>query len=45
MKHTLGILAAGELGRQIAYYAISDGHYKDVVFFDDVTKEKTIETK
>lgn len=32
---TLGILGAGDLGRQIAHYALSDRHYKNVVFFDD----------
>lgn len=32
---TLGIIGAGHLGQQIAHYAINDGHYKNVVFFDD----------
>lgn len=41
-KETLAILAAGDLGKQIAHYAIEDGHYKKVVFFDDVTQEKFI---
>ena len=34
---TLGIIGAGDLGKQIAYYAINDHHYEDVVFFDDET--------
>lgn len=41
MKKILAILGSGHLGQQIAYYAISDGHYKDVVFFDDFTSDKT----
>jgi len=40
MKKTLAIIGCGDLGQQIAYYAISDGHYQNVVFFDDFTKEK-----
>lgn len=43
MKGTLAILAAGDLGKQIAHYAIKDGHYNNVVFFDDVTNEKSIQ--
>ena len=39
---TLGILGSGDLGQQIAYYAINDGHYDSVVFFDDYTEEKEI---
>lgn len=39
---TLAILGAGDLGQQIAHYALSDGHYEKVVFFDDFTSEKTI---
>lgn len=39
---TLAILGAGDLGQQIAHYAISDNHYDKVVFFDDVTTEKEI---
>ena len=38
----LAILGSGDLGRQIAHYAISDNHYDKVVFFDDVTLEKEI---
>ena len=29
---TLGIIGAGDLGKQIAYYAINDNHYDEVVF-------------
>ena len=36
---TLAILGSGHLGQQIAHYAISDGHYDKVVFFDDFSKE------
>ena len=32
---TLGIIGAGDLGKQIAYYAINEHHYDNVVFFDD----------
>lgn len=39
----LAIIGAGDLGKQIAHYAISDNHYRDVCFFDDFTDEKTIE--
>lgn len=42
MVKTLAILGAGDLGRQIAHYAISDGHYGRVVFFDDVLKNESI---
>jgi sugar O-acyltransferase (sialic acid O-acetyltransferase NeuD family) len=31
----LAIVGSGDLGQQIAYYALSDGHYDDVIFFDD----------
>ncbi len=39
---TLAIVGAGDLGQQIAYYAISDNHYQKVVFFDDFNKDKTV---
>ncbi len=29
---TLGIIGAGDLGKQIAYYAINDHHYDNVVW-------------
>lgn len=39
---TLAIIGAGHLGQQIAHYAVKDGHYGKIVFFDDVTQEKQI---
>lgn len=42
MNKTLAIIGAGDLGLQIAHYAINDDHYKKVVFFDDVLKETFI---
>ncbi|MGK6342220.1 acetyltransferase [Chryseobacterium sp. DT-3] len=32
---TLAIIGSGELGMQIANFAILDGHYQKVIFFDD----------
>lgn len=32
---TLAIVGSGDLGQQIAHYAITDNHYDKVVFFDD----------
>lgn len=31
----LAIIGAGDLGHQIAYHALTDGHYQPVGFFDD----------
>jgi sugar O-acyltransferase (sialic acid O-acetyltransferase NeuD family) len=42
MNRTLGILGAGDLGKQIANYAIHDNHYDQVVFFDDFKKDAFI---
>ncbi|SKB51024.1 acetyltransferase [Maribacter arcticus] len=39
---TLGIIGAGQLGQQIAHFAISDNHYGTIVFFDDFTNENII---
>lgn len=39
---TLAIIGSGDLGQQIAHFAISDKHYDDVVFFDDFSKEKAV---
>lgn len=39
---TLAIIGSGDLGKQIAHYAISDNHYSKVVFFDDFSTEKTV---
>ncbi len=38
INKTLAILGAGDLGKQIAHYALTDRHYKNVVFFDDFFK-------
>lgn len=39
---TLAIIGAGDLGQQIAHYAITDNHYTKVIFFDDFSVGKTI---
>jgi sugar O-acyltransferase (sialic acid O-acetyltransferase NeuD family) len=39
---TLAIIGSGDLGQQIAYYAISDNHYEKVIFFDDFCKEAEV---
>ncbi len=39
---TLGIVGAGDLGQQIAHYAISDHHYRVAVFYDDFTEKKVV---
>src|SRR5699024_4749039 len=39
---TLAIIGAGELGKQIAHYAITDNHFSKIVFFDDFTQEEFI---
>lgn len=39
---TLAIIGSGDLGQQIAYYALSDNHYGKVVFFDDFTDKTEI---
>lgn len=42
MKGVLAILGAGNLGQQIAHFAITDKHYNKVIFFDDFTSESNI---
>ncbi len=42
MSKILAIIGAGDLGQQIAHYAISDNQYQDIVFFDDFTQEKEV---
>ncbi|SHM19275.1 acetyltransferase [Flavobacterium chilense] len=42
MSKILAIVGSGDLGQQIAHYAISDNHYDKVVFFDDFTEEKIV---
>ncbi|MFD1601630.1 acetyltransferase [Flavobacterium artemisiae] len=39
---TLGIIGAGDLGQQIAHYALYDRHYEKVVFFDDFSTAELI---
>ncbi|MCL9809099.1 acetyltransferase [Flavobacterium luminosum] len=39
---TLAIIGSGDLGQQIAHYALSDKHYDTVVFFDDFTTQTEI---
>lgn len=39
---TLAIIGSGDLGQQIAHYALSDNHYDKVVFFDDFSNEKNV---
>lgn len=38
----LAIIGSGDLGQQIAHYAICDNHYSKVVFFDDFTDKDEI---
>lgn len=42
MNKTLAILGAGELGKQIANFAINDNHYSNVFFYDDFNTGKEI---
>ena len=42
MKGVLAILVGGNLGQQIAHFAITDKHYDKVIFFDDFTHESSI---
>jgi sugar O-acyltransferase (sialic acid O-acetyltransferase NeuD family) len=39
---TLAIIGSGDLGQQIAHYALSDNHYDSIVFFDDFSIEKEV---
>lgn len=43
MSKILAILGAGELGQQIANFAISDGHYSKVLFYDDFSAESNVQ--
>lgn len=38
----LAIIGSGDLGQQIAHYALSDNHYDKVVFFDDFTENDQV---
>lgn len=42
MKKILAIIGSGDLGQQIAHYAINDNHYRDVVFFDDFSVQNKV---
>lgn len=39
---TLAIIGSGDLGQQIAHYALSDKHYDKVVYFDDFTTQNEV---
>jgi sugar O-acyltransferase (sialic acid O-acetyltransferase NeuD family) len=39
---TLAIIGSGDLGQQIAHYALQDMHYDKVVYFDDFTSQKEV---
>jgi sugar O-acyltransferase (sialic acid O-acetyltransferase NeuD family) len=39
---TLAIIGSGDLGQQIAHYALYDNRYDKVVFFDDFSNEKMV---
>lgn len=43
INKTLAILGAGDLGKQIAHYALTDKHYERVVFFDDFFKNTKVD--
>lgn len=42
-RKILAIIGAGQLGMQIAHFAISDNHFTNIIFFDDYTNLSTIE--
>lgn len=42
MNKILAIVGSGELGLQIAKYAIEDNHYQNVVFFDDFNNNESV---
>ncbi len=41
-KKTLAIIGAGQLGEQIAHFAITDNHFSNIIFFDDYTSLSSI---
>lgn len=45
MSKILAILGAGELGKQIAHFAINDLHYSKVVFYDDYSTQSNVQGK
>ena len=42
MNKILAIIGSGQLGQQIAHYAISDCHFNNIVFFDDFAKDSHV---
>ena len=42
MNKILAILGAGELGKQIANFALNDNHYSKVFFYDDIFESEEI---
>ena len=42
MNKVLAILGAGELGKQIAKFALKDKHYSEVFFYDDINISEEI---
>lgn len=42
MNKVLAILGAGELGKQIANFALKDKHYSEVFFYDDINISEEI---
>jgi sugar O-acyltransferase (sialic acid O-acetyltransferase NeuD family) len=43
MNKILAIIGAGDLGRQIAFHAITDNHFNTVVFFDDFNQNEIVD--
>ena len=41
---TLAIIGSGDLGQQIAHYALSDKQYDKVIFFDDFRNKNQLTT-
>ncbi|MGB0883500.1 MAG: acetyltransferase [Flavobacteriales bacterium] len=42
MSKTLAIIGSGDLGQQLAHYAISDNHFDKVVFIDDFESKSEV---
>jgi sugar O-acyltransferase (sialic acid O-acetyltransferase NeuD family) len=42
MNKVLAIIGAGDLGQQLAHFAINDHHYDEVVFFDDFSTSSEV---
>lgn len=41
---TLAIIGAGDLGQQLAHFALTDKHYDRVIFFDDFQTKNEVNT-